>query len=77
MRTIDRLTDIVGNADYLFLMHPAPWKIESNSLDGYVVDAKGNHIFGGEVCEGYVSENNVTIQALVDLVNSVWAFMRG
>lgn len=71
------LKDVLGNAEYLFSMHPAPWKIESDDLDGYVVDANNIRFFGGECCEGYVSENDKDIVALVDVINSLWVYMKG
>ena len=63
--------DLFANADSLFSMHPAPWSIDADGFDGYVVDANGNEIFGGERCEGYVSKNDPEIVALVDTVNSL------
>lgn len=69
--------DVLNNAEHLFSMHPAPWRIESDSLDGYVVDANSKKIFGGEQCEGYVSENDMEIVALVDVINSLWVYMKG
>lgn len=69
--------DVIGNAEYLFSLHPAPWRIESDNFDGYVVDANGKHIFGGECCEGYVSEKDKEIVALVDVINSLWVYMKG
>jgi len=74
--TCPNLKDVIGNTKYLFAMHPTPWQIESDSLDGYVVDADGKRIFGGEYGEGYVSKNDKNIVALVDVVNSLWVYMR-
>ena len=64
-------SDVIGNAKYLLSMHPAPWSICADKHDGYVVDAKGIEIFGGEWCGGYVSEKDPGIVALVDTVNSL------
>ena len=69
--------DVLGNAKYLFSMHPAPWRIECDSLDGYVIDADDNIVFGGECCEGYVSTDDKDIVALVDVINSLWVYMKG
>lgn len=69
--------DILGNANYLFSMHPAPWGFKSDSLVGYVVDANNQIIFGGENCEGRVDENDKEIVALVDVINSLWVYMKG
>ena len=77
MATGQNLKDVLGNAKYLFSIHPAPWKIESDDLDGYVVDANGKKIFGGECGEGYVSENDKDIVALVDVINSLRFYMKG
>ena len=68
------LRDVIGNATLLFSMHPAPWSISSDKYEGYVVDANSIEIFGGEWCDGYVSEKDPGIVALVDTVNSlaVW-----
>lgn len=71
------LADVINNADLLFSMHPAPWRIKSNSLDGYVVDANNEKIFGGEYGEGYVCQKDNNIVALVDVINSLWVYMKG
>lgn len=71
------LKDVINNAEYLFSMHPAPWGFYEHSIDGFVVDANGQFIFGGECCEGFVSKNDKDIVALVDVINSLWAFMKG
>ena len=63
--------NLLENANKLFSMHPAPWSISSDTHDGYVVDAKGIEIFGGEWCEGYVSEKDPGIVKLVDTVNAL------
>ena len=69
--------DVIGNAEYLFSMHPAPWGFYARGIDGYVVDANGSRIFGGEKCEGYVGEDDKEIAALVDVINSLWVYMKG
>lgn len=71
------LKDVLGNATYLFSMHPAPWGFFEKGCDGYVVDANGKFIFGGEEHEGYVSKDDKEIVALVDVINSLWAYMKG
>ena len=68
--------DVFYNADYLFKMHPAPWRIHDNGFDGYVVDANGCRIFGGEPCEGRVSEDDPEIVALIDVINSLAVWMK-
>jgi hypothetical protein len=73
----NNLKDAINNAKYLFSMHPAPWGFYDNGLDGYVVDAKGEWIFGGECNEGFVSEDDKEIAALVDVVNSLWVYTKG
>ena len=60
------LKDVIGNANSLFSMHPAPWEICTDEAYGYVADANGIMIFGGAKCEGYVSERDPEIVALVD-----------
>lgn len=77
MAKSQNLKDLLGNAEYLFSMHPAPWGFYKSGIDGYVVDANGNKIFGGERGEGYVSENDKEIAALVDVINSLWVYMKG
>lgn len=77
MAKSQNLKDVLGNAEYLFSMHPAPWGFKTNSLDGYVVDANDQIIFGGENCEGRVDEANKEIVALVDVINSLWVYMKG
>lgn len=76
MRTV-KIKDVVANAKVLFEMHPAPWGFYERGIDGYVVDANGKTIFGGEYCEGYVSKDDPEVAALVNLVNSVAAYMKG
>lgn len=71
------LKDVLGNAEYLFSMHPAPWGFYQRGVDGYVVDANGSWIFGGEKYEGYVTEDDKEIAALVDVINSLWVYMKG
>ena len=71
------LKDVLGSAKYLFSMHPAPWGFFTNGCDGYVVDANGKFIFGGEKCEGYVSKDDREIVALVDVINSLWVYLKG
>ena len=68
--------DVLGNAKYLFSMHPAPWSFYEKGIDGYVQDADGKFIFGGEYCEGHVSKDDPEIVALVDTVNSLAVYMR-
>lgn len=70
------LKDVIGNAISLFSIHPAPWSIDAYDIYGYVVDAKGIEIFGGAKCEGYVSEKDPGIVALVDTVNSLAVWMK-
>ena len=67
--------DVFCNAEYLFKMHPAPWSIYDNGCDGYVADANGHGIFGGEPCEGRVSADDKEIVALVDVINSISVWM--
>lgn len=74
---MQNLKDVINNAKYLFSMRPAPWKFKNSSLDGYVVDANDVPIFGGEWCEGYVDESDEEIVALVDVINSLWVYMKG
>lgn len=69
--------DVLSNAEYLFSMHPGPWEIRADTLNGYVYDANGEIIFGGESHEGYVSENDEDIVALVDVINSLCVYMKG
>lgn len=69
--------DVLGNAEYLFSMHPAPWSFYEFCGDGYVVDANNKEIFGGEVHEGYVGKEDENIVALVDVINSLWVYMKG
>ena len=73
----NNLKDVINNAKYLFSMHPAPWSIFDNGFDGYVVDANGHFIFGGEPCEGRVDAEDKEIVALVDVINSLWRYMEG
>lgn len=68
--------DVLGNAEYLFSMHPAPWGFYERGIDGYVHDANGKFIFGGERCEGFVSKDDLEIVALVDTVNSLAIYMK-
>lgn len=77
MAKSQNLKDVLGNAEYLFSMHPAPWGFYQSGIDGYVVDANGSWIFGGEKCEGYVTEDDKEIAALVDVINSLWVYMKG
>jgi hypothetical protein len=69
-------SDVIGNAKYLFSMHPAPWSFYEKGCDGYVQDANGKFVFGGEYCEGYVSKEDAEIVALVDTVNSLAVWMK-
>lgn len=68
--------DVLGNAKHLFSMNPAPWSFYDGAAGGYVQDANGILIFGGEPCEGYVSDKDPEIVALVDTVNSLAVLMR-
>ena len=72
-----QLADVVHNAEHLFSMHPAPWSFREFCGDGYVVDANNKEIFGGEACEGYVGKEDENIVALVDVINSLWVYMKG
>lgn len=72
-----KLKDVLGNAKHLFSMHPAPWSIKDDGLDGYVYDANGERIFGGELGEGYVCSGYEEIVALVDVINSIGVYMKG
>lgn len=74
---MENFKDVIGNAEYLFSMHPAPWVIDADGFDGYVKDANNNTVFGGECCEGYVSTDDADIVALVDVINSLWVYMKG
>lgn len=76
MRTV-YIKDVLSSAKTLLDMHPAPWNFYEGSIDGYVVDANNEKIFGGEYCEGYVSRDDHDIAALVNLVNFVAAYMKG
>ena len=73
--------DVLGNAEHLFSMHPAPWQFyypHGNGYPcGYVVDGNHNIIFGGMAHEGYVSEDDPEVVAIVDLVNSLAVYMKG
>lgn len=68
--------DVLGNANYLFSMHPAPWSFYEKGIDGFVQDANGKFVFGGEYCEGFVSKEDLNIVALVDTVNSLAVWMK-
>jgi hypothetical protein len=68
--------DVLGNARYLFSMNPAPWSFYEGAGGGYVQDANGILIFGGEPHEGYVSDKDPEIVALVDTVDSLAVYMR-
>jgi hypothetical protein len=68
--------DVFYNAKYLFGMNPAPWSILDDGFFGYVVDATGRYIFGGEPHEGRVSEDDPEIVALVDVINSLSVWMK-
>jgi hypothetical protein len=68
--------DVFYNAKYLFKMHPAPWRIYDNGFDGYVQDANGYKLFGGEPSEGRVSAKDKGIVALVDVINSLSVWMK-
>lgn len=73
---IDRdFADVLGNTEYLFSMHPAPWSFYDGAAGGYVQDANGQLIFGGDPCEGYVSDKDPEIVALVDVINSLAVYM--
>ena len=74
---INDLKDVINNAKYLFSMHPAPWGIFDNGFSGYVVDANGEWMFGGEPCEGRISADDKDIVALIDVINSLWVCMKG
>ena len=73
----NNLKDVINNAKYLFSMHPAPWGFFDNGFDGYVVDANGRWIIGGEPCEGRVDKDDKEIVALIDVINSLWVYMKG
>lgn len=74
---VEDFKDIIGNAEHLFSMHPAPWGIDADGLDGCVRDANNNIVFGGEYGEGYVSTEDADVVALVDVINSLWVYMKG
>jgi hypothetical protein len=76
MMIINDLKDVINNAKYLFSMHPAPWGFYENNCNGYVVDANGGWIFGGEYNEGYVGKDDKEIAALVDVINSLYVCMK-
>lgn len=69
----DALDQILGkltqHARMLNAIAPLPWSIKSNGMDGYIYDAEGKAIFGGESGEGYISEDDEIAQMLVKLVN--------
>lgn len=69
--------DLLNNAKALLKEHPTPWGFYNDDLDGYVVDANGHWIFGGEACEGYVSPKDESIVLIVDVINSLGAYMKG
>lgn len=77
MAKSQNLKDVLGNAEHLFSMHPAPWSFHEFCGDGYVVDANNKTIFGGEAHEGYVGREDEDIVALVDVINSLWVYMKG
>lgn len=69
----DALDRILGkltqHARMLNAIAPLPWSIKSDGMDGYIYDAEGEAIFGGESGEGYISKDNEIAQMLVKLVN--------
>ena len=65
MRTV-KTKDVVANAKPLLELHPAPWHFYNHGIDGWVVDANGKYVFGGEAGEGYVSQEDPEIAALVN-----------
>lgn len=69
--------DVLGNAKHLFSIYPTPWKICNNGYDGYIADAKGKRVFGGETAEAFIAEDNERIVALVDVINSIGVYMKG
>ena len=71
------IKDVYENAKQLLTLHPTPWSFKTNSLEGYVVDAIGKQIFGGENHEGRVDERDDGIVALVDTINSLAVLMKG
>lgn len=77
MAKSQNLKDVLGNAKHLFSIHPAPWNFYEHGIDGYVNDANGKHILGGERGEGYVGKEDTEIVALVDVINSLWVYMKG
>lgn len=76
-RAEQELDDVINNAKHLFTMHPTPWKICNNGCDGYIADANGKKVFGGETAEAFIAEDNERIVALVDVINSIGVYMKG
>lgn len=68
---------VVTKAKKLFKIAPAPWSICEYGIDGYVVDANGKKIFGGELGEGYVGKDDAEIVALVDTINALAIELKG
>lgn len=67
--------NLLHNAKHLLELHPAPWSFYDGVLWGYVQDANDDAVFGGEPNEGYVSDNDEDIVALVDTVNALAVWM--
>jgi len=56
IKELRRLLDAAG---------PRPWKIYVRGIDGYINDAVGSRLLGGESSEGYVDENTPAAAAIV------------
>lgn len=70
------MKELIKAAEKLLKLHPTPWTIFDNGFDGYVKDATGNFIFGGEPCEGRVSKTDKDIVALVKTINALGELLK-
>lgn len=53
---------------------PLPWSVKEDDISGYIVDAEGNWIFGGEIDAGMVSAKDPVVAALLGTVNMLHSF---
>lgn len=60
---------LIQHAKMLNAIAPMPWSIKSDGMDGYIYDADGKAIFGGESGEGYIGEDDEIAMMLVKLIN--------
>lgn len=70
------MKELTKAAKKLFNLRPTPWTIFDDGFYGFVKDANGISIFGGEPCEGRVDATDKDIVALIKTINALGEFLK-